>query len=250
MSSLTIVMTTHKREPSYLEESLKSYHETCAHPLQLFVHNLSSERSDRDFLCETESTRYLTPEDNAEKQTLGTRVRVAHATRLALEMAEGECILLQDDVKFAPGWLGKLAEHLATFEPDARSNALVSLYSHRQSQAEGMVKWDPKTYWGLQGMFFGESARKAVIEKAFQTTGPARLWPKENSSTSPGADVRLQRFLLDNSAYTLYAIYPSLVQHTGVVSSIATQLKDWRSPTFQEKRPPVTWPKSELKRSR
>jgi len=254
--SLTIVMTTHTREPSYLEESLKSYHETCPHPLNLLVHetvnvseSLESKRRVEALLAfPIRTIKTLTDEENAEKQSLGTRVRVAHATRLALEMADGECILFQDDVKFSPGWLGKLADHLSALEE--RDNALVSLYSHRQSQVEGLVRWDPKTYWGLQGMFFGKAARLAAIEKAFQTSGPARLWPKENNSSSPGADVRLQKFLLDNSAFILYAVYPSLVQHTGMVSSIASKMKDMKSPTFQEPRSPVTWPKSHLKRSR
>jgi len=249
MSSLTIVLTTHKRDPSYLEATLKSYHETCNHPLDLLVHNLASEREDRDLLLVgTKETRFLTEEENIEKQSLGLRVRVTHATRLALEMADGECILLQDDIKFSAGWLGKLADHLAALEE--RDNALVSLFSHRQSEVEGLVKWDPKTYWGLQGMFFGKAARLATIAQAFQTSGPGRLWPTENNSTAPGADVRLQRFLLDNSAFTLFAIYPSLVQHTGTVSSITSKMKDMRSPTFQESRPPVTWPKFQLKRSR
>jgi len=247
MSDLTIVMTTHNREPSYLEESLKSYHETCSHPLTLLVHEVHPAQ---DNIMIEHSRRYLTEEEHADKMALGLRVRVAHATRLALEMADGECILLQDDVKFSPGWLGKLGDHLATLEPDVRTHACVALYSHRPSQVEGLVRWDPRTYWGLQAMFFGKEARKATIENAFQTSGPNRLWPKENNSTSPGADVRLQRFLLDHPAFQLYAVYPSLVQHTGLVSSIFSKMKDLRSPTFQEPRPPVRWPTSTLKRTR
>ena len=245
--SLTIVMTTHRREPSYLEETLASYRETCDHPLKILVHELPGE----DEYC---SDRFLTPEEHAEKQSLGTRVRVAHATRLALEMADSEVILLQDDVKFAPGWLGKLADALTALDAEQRAHALVSLYSHRTSEVEGLVRWDPKSYWGLQAMFFGEEARRAAIERAFQTSGPLRMWPKENGPTAPGADVRLQQWLLADPKYTLYAIYPSLVQHTGMVSSIATKIPSrgnpGRSPTFPEEQSPVRWPSGHGKRSK
>lgn len=241
--SLSIVMTTHKREPSYLTDTLKSFRDTCSEKLSLLVHERPISSPSPFSIVDDypiKSIRFLTEEEEKEKNGLGQRVRVAHATRLALEMAEEDCLLLQDDIKFAPGWIPVLRDHVLSLG-DARHNALIALYSHRNSDQKGLVRWDPKTYWGLLGMYFGREARLASLEGAFQTSGPNRMWPNDNGTTAPGADVRLQKFLLTNPKYTLYTIYPNLVQHTGKVSSINSKPGS-RSPTFKEPRPPIHWP--------
>jgi hypothetical protein len=211
------------RTPSYLRASLLGL--MCSVPedtqIRLIVHETSLDALGDRANAMRPVARVLTAAEHAEKMKLGKRERVSHATKIALEDAPGEVLLLQDDVQFATGWFAKFETHLATLSEAERAKSVVALYSHLPSSARGMVRWHPSTYWGTVALFYGSAARLAMIDALAKPSG-ARL---------VGDDRVLQQLLRRRADLHLYAIYPSIVQHVGVDSAIGS--KFYRSPTFE-----------------
>lgn len=237
---MKIVLTTHAREPSYLDATLDTLFATeltitCVHVL---LHELETQTTCLGRWADDPriKIRSLTPEEHNAKMKLGRRVRVAHATRLALEMADDECILLQDDADFQIGWLKTFEKELDAFGPN-RTWSMISLCTHLRHQIkDGILPWNPASYWGLVAMYFGNVARQKAIEALGKweiTAGP---------SPGMGADVCLKVMLESSRDVRLFARYPSLVNHTGLVSSIASSPRKREAPTFKKPRPPVSFP--------
>ncbi len=247
-------MTVCARKPSFLDATLRSLFSSDfpkTEKLTLSVH-------ETDAKCVAQWAghpqlvfRMLAPKEAHEKSLLATRARVVHATRLALDLSEGPVLLFQDDVEFAPNWwtrlhevlAGDLPKVLATGKPYPLEKSMIALYSHLDGFA-GVREWAPATWWGLQGMYFGEEARKLAVKSlALQQSDWNVYRPAFGHGAPPGADVRMQSGLIaaddvrlkdallkPHHGIQLFGIWPSLVQHTGHHSSIGSPAH--MSPTF------------------
>ncbi len=232
-----IVLTTHNRKPSYVDTTLQSMF--MNDPLDgAKVHVLVHEEN-ADCLGAWESKgnvasiRTLTAIEQAEKNRLARRVKCAHATRLALEMTEGECIFLQDDALFVPYWFSIVSDALEAFGEN-RQWCMIALCSHLpppKNATPGILPWNPATYWGLVGMYFGSVAKQRAIA-ALHTHGKG-----EEVGPGIGADVRLKRMLIERQKeIKLFTLYPTVVHHIGEVSSIGSWTETARRATFAKAR--------------
>jgi len=223
---MRIQMLTCDRNPSYFGQSWRSmlYQDASVkyEDLRIVVHAENASFLDKYVLTERICKHTLTPEKAAEKKALRLpKQRVVHANRFMLECAAdvGEFLFLEDDVMFAPNWFFRFQRYLDTIED--RDNCMVALHSHLPETRRGLVKWDPKTYWGLQGMWIGKNARELCLRY---------MQPNVKAVPTEAGDVRVKMMLLANRRITLYAIYPSLIQHTGYTTSIGSRFH--LSPTF------------------
>jgi hypothetical protein len=236
---MQIVMTTCAREPAYVDDTLDALFASDAtiEKVHVLVHEREVECIARWLNHPKISWRKLSQEEHNAKMLLGRRVKVAHATRLALAIDSCECILLQDDAIFAPNWLHTFEQQLKDFGP-TRAWSMIALSSHLRSTEKGIIPWRPQTYWGLVAMYFGSVARKNAVASL-------AAWERqEQPAPGMGADVCLKHMLEASSDVKLFARYPSLVQHAGVVSSIGSGARRREAPSFNSKKAPVTFPPS------
>jgi hypothetical protein len=240
--SLRIVMTTCNRNPSYVRSTLDSMYaaDPSIQGIKLLVHEPNA-----DFLAEKLAQfprvvpTTLTEAEAADKAKLARRVKVAHATRLALELCEDECILLQDDATFQINWYRHFSKELDDFGPNRQWSMIALFHPLRHQLKPGILPWDPRGYYGLVAMYFGSVARTKAIEAL-------RAWEARGmQSPGMGADVCLKDMLEHDSDLRLFARFPALVDHTGLISSIASNPRERNAPTYEKpKRPPVTFVKS------
>lgn len=238
---MQIVMITCARDPAYLDATLDSLFASDAtiDKIRLLVHETSVDCIARWINDPRVDWRKLLPEEHDAKMRLARRTRVCHAMRLALEDVEGDCIFLEDDAVFSQDWLqtfnGELVAH------PAHASIVISLRTHLRWQKDGFVRWDPKSYYGTVAVYFDDVARRKTIEALRQAE-------TQNPPTPGiGSDVALQRMLLRDRSVTLYARFPNLIEHTGKVSSIASEAVRQRqadAPSRGE-RAPVSWPEKQ-----
>ena len=173
----------------------------------------------------------LTPEQLAERDRLSPRRRTKFATRLALEM--GADVVLQDDLEFAPDFWSRFKALL----PAEASKIFVSLYDPHRATAVGLVPWT-RDYYGMQAMYVGEAVRAPLIEYL-------------RDAREEADDNALARLLGRRRDFQLYACVPSLVQHTGVTSTLKSRMH--RAPSFgmppeacqaqiDRENQPIRWP--------
>jgi hypothetical protein len=250
---MRIVMTTHDRRPNYRDESLRSLFASDMPKdqiVQLSVHEPSLKCIDTWMGHPQLHVRDLLPEEATEKNQLALRAKIVHATKIALSLEPGEVLLLQDDVKFLPDWWARLQVALATLTD--RDNTCLTLYSHLWGDP-GTRPIEAAKWWGLQGMFFGENARLASVASLklqpmdYMKDGKrdgadlrmASMFMAQEGGTRgrplPADDVRIQQMILKHPNIKLWGTFPSLVQHTGKVSSIGSIMHG--SPTYGDRKP-------------
>ena len=256
---MRIVMTTHARTPSYFFTSIDALfaatpaHVFDEHPLTISVHEPTAACIGPWAHDKRLKVRTLELDEHREKMQLATRAKVVHATKLALSLEPGEMLLLQDDIKFLPDWWARFQEALAALTD--RDNTCLTLYSHLWGNP-GTRPIEAAKWWGLQGMFFGENARRASvaslqlqpmdyspIEK--RVGADVRIGgmlvanqkpPEERRARPlPADDVRIQQMIVKHRGIKLWGTFPSLVQHTGKVSSIGSIMHG--SPTYGDRKP-------------
>jgi len=225
--TMKVILTTHDRKPAYVHDTLESMFrndDMKGADIHVLVHS-----QDSSFLGAWEqSTRItvhtLTDEQLKEKNGLARRAKCAHVKRLALEMADDEVLLLEDDCVFAPFWWTKFQAALEAYGPN-RQWAMIALCYHLASNQVGLVPWDPSTYYGMVSLYLGSVIRKEAIKALGPRDNPD--WDKNNPGV--GGDVRLQQMLMKRRKdFKLFALRPQLVYHTGEVSSIGSRSEDSR----------------------
>jgi len=125
----------------------------------------------------------------------------------------GADVVLQDDLDFAKDWWPRFCALL----PFDLSKIIISLYyPFTATTGVGLVPW-VRNYWGHQAMYYGEDARKVAIDYLRD--------PREEAD-----DNAIARMLGQRHDLRLYACIPSLIQHTGTVSTIKS--RGHKAPTF------------------
>lgn len=218
---MKIVLTTHNRNPSYIDDTLNSMFrndDMVGAEIHVLVHETTPECLGPWVDSSRITVHTLTPEQLKEKSKLARRAKSAHAKRIALELANDEMLYLEDDVIFAPLWWTRFQAALKAMGPN-RQWAMIALCYHLASSELGLVPWDPNTYYGLVAMFFGSVIRKEAVK----ALGPRdKAWDIDNPGV--GGDVRLQDMLKKRRGdLRLYALRPQLCYHTGEVSSIGSR---------------------------
>ncbi len=236
---MNIVITTYNRSPSYLPATLRSlFASDCMSEVRLVIHERPT------FLADTVKMhrpwlegRWLSPEEEADKNLLGKRMRTCHVTKIALEQFNDDVLLLQDDVEFSPEWFTEWNRLLRNVvNPAIRMIALCCWVPDPKPQTKPRIeKYRPNVFRGLQAVYFGNDARKAAIAslRAAIFDKDGRIKESATSDTAPADDAILRTMLLGPTKITLSAVYPSLVQHIGDVSSIGSNKGVCVSPTFK-----------------
>ena len=251
---MNIVMITCAREPAYLDLSLQALFgtEPGIENVHVLVHEVEgTEVRVSDTFQGRLTMRHLTTEEHDAKMALGKRTRVCHAMRLALEMVDGECVFLEDDLTFVMSWLTSLQLELDRMPPEERDRVFVSLCSPLKHQREGFVRWNPGNYQGTVALFLGKETRLLAIEALKQAE--KTRWP----APGIGSDVALRDFLLKNSNLKIQLLvrFPNLAKHMGEVSSIEPvavrklQAERAERVTTRPGRPPVTFPEKQFRPS-
>jgi hypothetical protein len=220
----SIVMTTCDRQPAYVHRSLAALFAADAGVRS--VHVLVG-GGDAGFLGEWVSDHRVTPcllsasqLDELRRSLPRARTRVV--TRAALELAEGDVVLLQDDVDFAPDWWRITLEALTWLDVATVVLALYSPHVHtRRVTAHAPIAVYPAVdFYGCQGLFMGRLARARIV-------GALRDAPAYDDNAD---DETIRTSLVRDPSIELFALVPSVVQHVGEVSAIQSRFH--RSPTF------------------
>lgn len=134
---------------------------------------------------------------------------------------DGDVVLCQDDVEFAPDWQSQLraaVQQLSARTADGRF--LLTLFSTRPPSATtGPVLYDARLFFGMVAMFVPACVRADL-----------RDYVRAEDRDAPD-DMLVKRFCLSGGA-VLYDLQPSVVQHIGLVSSLGGS-SPIRSPSFR-----------------
>jgi hypothetical protein len=223
-ANIPIAICTVERPENYLAQTLASL--AIRRPIALVVGS-----PETGFLGQLDPSRYrfVVPsvEEYSEVAGLQTGYRASWNYARCLGVGEGQprLLIFEDDVRFATGWEKRLATTVERIESKHADYALSLYYPYgRQDDGKGYFVYPERGFMGFQGMLFaGRSIagfREYVRERHLQ------IKPGEHDLLLEGYAAR--------EGIPIFATMPSLVQHTGVKTSIQTG-GFHQSPCFEER---------------
>lgn len=149
---------------------------------------------------------------------LDPKERVSRNFLRMLEASDGNVILLQDDLDFAPNWLSRATE-IAQLVSREQNLFVLALYAPYPLVGTPVAPYRKTDFYGNQALYISDAARVELIAFFEKAT---RLEP----------DDMMVKAYLEQSEAQLYAANPSLVQHVGMLSAVEDRFHI--SPTFEE----------------